>query len=779
MLLRPCRKPLAVLALFALAALGAPPDGRGQKPPPPVPPNPAAPVLNPVAPLGMQRGTNLEITLTGTNLAQPTGLLTSFPAKVTIPTDNKNGQDNAKLRVKLDVPADAPLGYHSIRLATTRGISNLRLFCIDDLPQVTEDDKNRSKATAQAVPVPGVVVGRADAEQSDYFKITAQAGQRLSFDLLGRRLGSAFDPQISVYHAKTSRELAHDNDAPGAQTDPRLTYTFKEAGEYLVEVKDVLNRGGPDYFYRLRVGDFPVATVPVPLAAKRGTKVSVQFAGPQVENVPPVEVVVPADPAVDTLWVAPRGPNGLHGWPVALAVTDLDELTEQEPNQEPGKAQPLPLPGAVTGRFQKSDDTDVYKFTAKKGQKLVIEGHTLELYSPTLLYLVLKNAKGAEAAKSNPQAVPPADQRIEYTAGEDGEYLLEVQHLNYVGGPNEVYRVTVLPARPDFDLALGLDRFDLAPGSFVPLNLLATRRGYNGPIEVTAQGHPGLSGATTIKDGQASATLILSAKPDVPAGPYVLRLAGKATIEGKPVTEYVSVRPAVSQTLGNLPFPPRHLNTQVALAVREKAPFALLAKFEPAEIAPGTAATLVLQAERQAGFEEEILFNPPAGFPPTDKPPAVKSIPKGQKELKLPITFNPKVPFGEFDILVSGKAKAKTGEFVVNALPAKLKVTQPFELKVEAPLKLAAGAKGKVKVNAVRKGGYAGPIALEVRKLPANVTAGKAVIEKGQTAAEVEIAAAANAPPGPKADVDVLGTATALNNLQNPSPAFTVTVEKK
>src|SRR5262245_37044818 len=105
----------AALTLLACFPAG---DARAQKPPP-VKPNPLAPVLNPVAPLGLQRGTSAEITLTGANLAGPTGLLVSFPAKVTIPDDNKNGQDNAKLRVRLDVPADAPLGYHSLRLATT------------------------------------------------------------------------------------------------------------------------------------------------------------------------------------------------------------------------------------------------------------------------------------------------------------------------------------------------------------------------------------------------------------------------------------------------------------------------------------------------------------------------------------------------------------------------------------------------------------------------------------------------------------------------------------
>src|SRR5262245_5860601 len=120
-----CNRALFVSLIFIFLSLPA----FAQQPPKPPVPNPQAPTLNPVAPLGMQRGTKLELTLTGTNLADPTGLWTSFPAKTSFPTDANNGKDNTKLRVLLEVPADAPLGFHGIRLATTRGMSNLRLFC--------------------------------------------------------------------------------------------------------------------------------------------------------------------------------------------------------------------------------------------------------------------------------------------------------------------------------------------------------------------------------------------------------------------------------------------------------------------------------------------------------------------------------------------------------------------------------------------------------------------------------------------------------------------------
>ena len=338
----------------------------------PVPPNPAAPVLKPVAPHGAQRGTTIDLTLTGANLAEPTGLGCDFPAKVTIPPDNNNGKDPAKLLVRLEIPKDAPMGFHALRLATTHGMSNLRLFCVDDLPQVLQKGDNRTLATAQPVAAPCVVAGQTANESNDYYKITVAAGQRLSFEVLGRRLGSPIDPQLTLFDARTGHELhgGHSNDAPGLQTDPRLTYTFKEAGDYVIEIRDVSYKGGEDYFYRLRIGDFPCATTTLPLAIKRGAKATVRFAGPLVDGVAPEEVTAPADPAVQALWLAPRGANGLYGWPVSLALSDLDEALEQEPNNDAAHANRLAVPGAVTGRFEQKGDVDVLRLRRQEGHAL-------------------------------------------------------------------------------------------------------------------------------------------------------------------------------------------------------------------------------------------------------------------------------------------------------------------------------------------------------------------------------------------------------------------------
>ncbi len=765
------------IAAIAWTLLDAAPSW-GQKPPPPS--NPQAPTINPL-PTGIQRGVPAELVITGTNLASPTGVSLGAPVKATIPTEDKNGTEPAKFKVRIEVPADTPVGWYPFRIATLKGASNLRVVCIDDLPQVVGTGANRTKAAAQAVPVPCTVTGSVLAEQADYYKISVKAGQRLSFDCLARRLGSAIDAQMSIYDAKSMRELAFDNDSPGCQTDPRISYVFKEAGDYLVEVKDVLNRGGAESFYRIRIGDFPLATTPIPMGAKRGTKAKISFAGPAIDGVAPVDVDVPNDPALSVIWVSPKSAAGLQGWPVPLALSAHDETVETEPNNDAKTANRIAVPGGITGRFQQSDDADYYVFSAKKGQKLAIEGHTLEFYSPSLLHIALRNAKtNVEIAKSNPQAPVPGDQRIDFTAPDDGDFLIEVTHLHFAGGPNEAYRITVRPPTQGFDIVLPNERFDVAPSGVAAVPVQIVRKGYTGPIELTTKGHPGLTGTANIKAGANAAILMVVAKADVPMGSYQFQIIGKATVDGQPVIQAAGAKGLVVQSLNGLTYPPMHLQTFVALAVKEKAPFTLAIKIDPPEGIPGGKANVTITATRDAGFDEEITLSPPTGLPATIPPPkTVAAIAKGKTESSFPLDLNAKTPIGEYFILVTAKTK-HMGKELSGAAPLMLVLGAPFDLQVEPTVvNLKPGDKAKVKVLAVRRGGYNGPIALDFRNLPANVTGDKASIPAGKNDIEVMITADAKAAPAENAAVMVGGAASALNNLANVSPAFIVNVQKK
>ena len=442
---------LSISAAVFAAALGLIGAAFGQR----SSPISGLPKLESAVPPGCQRGTTADVTLTGSGLVKPLSGWLDAAGRVTFPPDVTTGKDSTKIRARIEVPRDAAVGIHRLRIATDAGMTNFRPFCVDGMPEVAGSGENHSVAAAQLISAPCVVTGRVDAETSDYYRISVAAGQRMSFEVLARRLGSELDPILRLRDS-AGRELpgAYSDDAPGLQTDARLTHTFATAGDYLVEVHDTTNRGGRDFGYRLRIGDFPCAVTPLPAAAKRGTKVAVSFAGTQVEGVGPVEMQTPADPAVEAINVTPIGLAGLAGWPVTLLLSDHDEVTAGDGIGTMGQAQHLAPPCGVTGRFLHKSQKDHFVIAAKKGQRFLIAAQTAELQSPAEVYVTVRDGAGTELTHTDPHRSPA----IDFAAPADGNFFIVAEHLNYSFGPCEVYRLTVTPPAPGFDLALGSDR---------------------------------------------------------------------------------------------------------------------------------------------------------------------------------------------------------------------------------------------------------------------------------------------------------------------------------
>ena len=95
------------------------------------------PTLSHTAPSGVQPGKTVDVVFHGANLAAPTSVWTSFPASAVLtPGIDQNGAQPASVSYRLTIPAEVPLGVGGIRVATGKGISNLRLLLIDDLPAI-------------------------------------------------------------------------------------------------------------------------------------------------------------------------------------------------------------------------------------------------------------------------------------------------------------------------------------------------------------------------------------------------------------------------------------------------------------------------------------------------------------------------------------------------------------------------------------------------------------------------------------------------------------------
>src|SRR5216684_726039 len=175
----------------------------------------AIPAIGSTVPQAAAPGQTIDVKLRGANLAGPTQLWTSFPAEAQLPADIAgNGTNVAELTYRVKLPSDAPLGVHGIRLVTAEGISGLKLFALDDLPSIGQVKPNQTVATAQALTPPVAVDGTVDNLSRDFYKFQAAAGQRLSIEVLARRLGSPLDTMIRLLDAR-GRELAYNDDAPG------------------------------------------------------------------------------------------------------------------------------------------------------------------------------------------------------------------------------------------------------------------------------------------------------------------------------------------------------------------------------------------------------------------------------------------------------------------------------------------------------------------------------------------------------------------------------------
>ena len=101
------------------------------------------------------------------------------------------------VRARIKAAADAEPGRYDLRLVTPRGVWFGFFWVGDEVDETVEVEPNDSPKQAQALTLPAVLHGRADGADGDYFRIRAEAGQTLVFDVMATRLGSALDPVLT------------------------------------------------------------------------------------------------------------------------------------------------------------------------------------------------------------------------------------------------------------------------------------------------------------------------------------------------------------------------------------------------------------------------------------------------------------------------------------------------------------------------------------------------------------------------------------------------------
>lgn len=557
----------------------------------------------------------------GTGIEDSPQLWTSFPlVGPAVAPEKDRKPEKGKAYFQLHPAADVVPGIYGIRVVTPGGATNLKLILVDDLPTVAEQAAtNKSTAKAQKLTLPVAVEGTYEAETFDYYTFHAEAGRRVSVEVVARRLGSPLDAVIRLLDAQ-GHELAYSDDDEALGADPRFAYTFKQAGDYVVEVRDIRYQGSSSSAYRLRIGDFPLLTAPYPAGVAVGTTAAVEPTGVDLGPLKPVRLTVAKNEPAAVLPLAVKYEKGQGSGFTAAVVSSGAEQTEVEPNDAPGQASPLVTSGAMNGRLHQPKDRDFFRFEGKKGMRVRFVGRTRVIGSPSDLYLQLFDADGQKQLAETDDA-GLEEGTLETTLPADGAYLLAVEDLVGRGGSQFTYRLEIETNAPRLTAALDQDKYDVPVAGVAQVKVSVTRGGFDGPVKLRVEDAPGIEAVGTVAAGKPDGTITLAVPSSYqPGTPLLVRLVAESTDGKTPVTCRVSTVAALRKTLGGLPNPPGALDGLVALGITppSTASFTLSTKTPELALAPGkTKAELVVAVERGKGFAEAVdlnVYGLPAGF---------------------------------------------------------------------------------------------------------------------------------------------------------------------
>lgn len=738
-----------------------------------------SPSISAITPGAVAPGQPATITVQGGGLDGVAAIWTTFPCQSALAPGEMNGKQAASVQFALTVPPEAPVGIHGVRVYSPRGVSNLKLFCVDDLPNVAEAAGNGTLKTPQEVTIPCAIDGVVDNLTRDFFKFKAEKGQLITLEVLARRLGSPLDASLYIYK-ENGTEIAYSDDAEGLSSDPQIAFKAPEAASYIVEVRDIRYAGSGNHRYRLRIGDFPAVQMALPIAVPRGQKSRIDFAGVSVEDAAPAWLEAAADALPGWTVVNSKRSGGKSSAFAYAELSATGEVVDHEPNDTIDQAQALSLGQQISGRLDKPKDTDKYRIEAKAGQRFIFTGLTRSLAAPTDMILRILDAKGNQVAMADDDG--KAEGKLNYAFPADGVYYLEIGELNKRGGSQYAYRVAVDEYRPGFKLAANVDTLNVPAGGTIAVTVTSARLDYGGPIDLQLTGLPaGLTSVPTrIGPGLNAAVLTVTAAKDAPAGGLAhVQLVGKATIGDKVFETTSDVEEALrGQWSGTRLIPPT-VSKAMALGVAPAGKLAL--RTEPAEIVFGKElkATVKVIAERGEGIDEAIALttDPAQNALPGGIALALKPIDKGQNEVVLEFTANDQAPLGPFTVVLVATHK-KGNDTVAAVVPGiAYKTDVPFTVAVAGGNKLAKGAQLPVKVTVTRNPAYAGEIKLTIDKATAGLTAAEVVIPADKSEADLVLSAAADAAAGPAPELRVNAVSPANGKLTASAPIAGVIVE--
>jgi hypothetical protein len=712
----------------------------------------SSPVIRNMKPAGGQRGSEVNVTITGQRLNDAQELLFYQPGiEVTKLEAGKDGRVDATLKIR----PDATLGLHDFRLRTATGISALRTFSVGTLKETNEVEPNNDFAKPQPIPMDVVVNGVADNEDIDYFAIEAKKGERITAEIEGIRLGlTLFDPYVAILDSRRF-EIASSDDSALIWQDGFVSLVAPEDGTYIIAARESAYRGNANCTYRLHVGHFPRPTAIYPAGGKIGESVTVRWIG-DVLGERTTSFTLPSTVEHDFGLIA-EDEQGTAPYPNVFRLSPFGNTFECEPNDSPAKATLFDAPVALNGVIGTPGDVDHFAFKATKDRTYEIRVFARKIRSPLDSVLSIVGRNGKNVANNDDNNGP--DSYIRFKAPKDDEYVLRLKDHLSKGGPDYVYRIEIGSIEPKLTISTpneaprrgtGLMAISVPKGNRQAILINATRVDFGGEVALDATKLP--SGVTfeaeSIPAGGATVPVLFKADVEAPVA------ATLATISGRPVdsssqvpTEFISTAELV---LGpnNVPFWTRTVDS-LAVAVTDEAPFTLEVIEPKVPIVRGGTMDLKVVANRKPGFTAPIAVSIPWN------PPGIASkgsivIPEGKDDIVIPLNANNGADLKTWKIVVNGtytepppgnpppgNANARRGQgagrITVSSEFVKLTVASPMIDLALAAVSVERGSEVDLSVKVTKKEDFPGDAQVTLIGLPNKATTEPLTITKDTT----------------------------------------------
>jgi WD40 repeat protein len=654
----------------------------------PLPIRPKPPVLAPIALPEAVRGQSIEIKLHGKNLSAA-GVVSTLPGSVA--TVTARTADNLILRLAL--PATAAPGSYALRAKNESGESAPQAFLVDRFPATREKEPNDSPMTGQMITFPVTVVGAIDkAGDLDWYRFESKAGQEFGVQVLTAGLNSKLDPVLRLV------------DPEGNTVSESLTgvlgHTCSRTGVYALGIRDREYRGG-GMPYRLSIGDIPIVTSVFPLGLQRGTETEIHVEGVHLGKVHSIRMKVPPTAAVGSRLPVPITTS--EGPPLGAPSVVVGEFPEVAVAATEAA---VAVPGTANGLIGEPSATNAWRFSARKGERLLLEVNAQRIGSPLDSTIEILDATGRPLPRATLRCLAKTyvafrdhESRATGIRMEAWSELAVNDHL-LVG--SELLRIRELPRNPDDDC-----QFFARQGQRLGyLGTTPTQQPQGMPMYKVSV-HP--PGTTFAPNGLPVVTVFWRNDDGGPGFGKDSRLVFDPPADGT-----YRVRVADGRGEGSKAHAYR-------LTIRPPRPDYSVRFSTPGQVSRGSAVPVRVNVERTDEFEGPIqakLVNLPAGLSAPET-----FVPAGELSTSFALYADPaaKLPARrtplelEARAIIDGKEVVRKTTATIPTLIAPGDIVTTTE---QSEVSIRPGGEVRVTVKVERRNGFKGRIPLEVLGLP-------------------------------------------------------------